>query len=486
MNDEQDVNEAQDVNDARTPCVLRPLRELPVRYAQRDLARAVDAVSAAPLSLPAGQVYWVEARGRELFVGGENGIPAFETSLERVHDDAVSPKRAAAGAHPDLVFALDALDAAASPQFATLRLRRRRTAPNQFINPAVDDFDAIPVEAPAHWRFRPKAIELEITQRCNMRCVGCAIIDDVERGLEGFDAARALAILHDAAIAGIWGVALTGGEPFLKVDLLCDIVRDTPLDVLKIQTNAKVFVDAARTTEIFQKLADAGLGRRNRYVRPSINVSIGMQTDAGTPIANVAHIIANAPRVFGDRVNVVLNALVHGDDELDALLRGLDAEHRALYGRRLSPERVMRVARLSYNATPRLIERGLVSLASKTVRQRIEELPDEYLCLNFERDVATPLPRILVRADGALHPCSCFGFVASPGNVQSRSLTSLLDDVNADPLFLEVADGSLRSLFTKVVAQRPDIAERALPSTSSICKVCKAMREPDAPLFDPS
>ncbi len=453
---------------------LRPLRTQSLRYATIDIARAVDGVAAASLSVPDGQVYWIEARGDSLWVGGALGITAHQTSLQRIAED----ERTVRYAVP-----------ASSAAFATLVVRKRPTPPNLFLRPDLESYDDIAAftDGPTQRAFRPRAVELEITQRCNLRCTGCAIIDEVERGLDGFDADAAVAVLEECASAGVWAVAVTGGEPLMKLDVVLAIARRSPLDVVKLQTNAKVFSDAARAETILGRLDDAGLGRRNRFVRPSINVSVGMQNEAGTPVANVVHVIAAVPRVFGDRVNVVLNVLVHDEKDEVALLQELDREHRRLYGRRLSLDRVMRISRLTYNATPRLLAQGLVSLTTRTVRQRIEELDDDYLCLNFERDVPTPLPRILIRADGAMHPCSCFGFVASPGRVGARSLAAMLDDVDADPLFGHVVHGGgLKALYAAVTQARPDIADRALPSTASICKVCKAMREPDAPTFDPS
>lgn len=453
---------------------MRPLAAQAVRYARGQLSLAVRAVAQLPLRVPDEQLYWCEARGDELLIAGERGITEWQGLGAPLDVDG-----------DDLRFEL-----AQGLGFRRLRLRRRPMPPNLFVQLGLDDFSTLDREAdlraPSRWWFRPRGVELEISQRCNLRCTGCAIIDEVEAGYDGPPVEQLLAVLAECERLGVYGYTITGGEPLMKPDVMAALIAGSSMDLLKIQTNAKVFSSAARAEALLGRLADAGLGTRARHVRPSINVSLGMQTDAGTPLANVAHLTAACVRMFGDRVNLVLNVLAWSDAEERQVMSSLDEAYRAAYGRRYPVDAVMRLARFSYNTTPRLESAGLVPIARATVRERIAELPPDFLCMAFERDGSTPLPRILVRADGALYPCSCFGFVGSPGNVYQQPLEALLDAVNADELFREVSRSGLPGLYARAVAARPELADRELPARTTICKVCKALRQPDAPLFAPS
>lgn len=463
---------------------MLPLRAVPLRFARDGIADLAGAVDAMPLFVPPDQLYGVEARGDEIVVSGERGVTAWDSMLTEVagHEQPAS----------DVVLAF------LSPPFKRVRLVRRARPIGLFLSPALDSFDAIAavvdaerpdVERPGATlgrRFRPRAVEVELTQRCNLRCTGCAILPEVERGLPGLDSDVILAALERFAQRGVWGVALTGGEPFVALDKLVAVIGGSPLDVIRVQTNARVFVDDARSAALLEELRAAGLGRRNRFIRPTINVSLGMQQEAGTPIENVARLARGVSRVFGDDVGLVLNVLAWSRAEVDDVLERLDRAHRALFGRRFPMELAARVAHLEYNATPRLESEGLIPLARKTVRERIEALPEGYLCLNFERDTQTPLPRVLLRADGSFFACSCFGFVGGGGRLGELSVDELLARADDDELLGAVSSGGLPALFTRVTATRPDVADRPLPATASICKVCKTLREPDAATFDPS
>ncbi len=472
LSDEREAAAAR--SGGRAPLV--PARDAMLWVLGDDVAPAVDLLRHCSLMLPMGELFTAERHGGRLVITGERGLAPGVTWDGR----PIGP------GDEDLEIAL----LERSAEITTLVLRRRESPLNAFLDPSLDGFEKIAkaacARAPAHWWFRPRVLELELTHVCNLRCSGCAVIDEVEAGLEGFDADSALALMTESADVGVYGVTLTGGEPFGRNELLRELVARSPLDIQKIQTNGKVFGSPKRAERLIGELAEAGLGARNRYTRPAIHCSIGMQTDAGTPIENVAHLTHAMRSILEDRVNLVLNFLVWDRADLEKWMSALQRAYEQTYGRRYPLDRVARMTRFEYHATPRLERLGLIPIARATVKERIEALPAGYRCQNFEREVVSALPKILVRADGRLYPCSCFGFARSPGSVAARGLRALLEEVNGDDLFRKVELGGLQALFREAESRDPEIANLVVPKTSTICKVCKAIREPNAPLFDPS
>jgi MoaA/NifB/PqqE/SkfB family radical SAM enzyme len=62
--------------------------------------------------------------------------------------------------------------------------------------------------------FRLKEIKVEVTQRCQLRCLHCSSQGTLERPVEVSHEA-VMRILREAAEMGVEEVALSGGEPLL-------------------------------------------------------------------------------------------------------------------------------------------------------------------------------------------------------------------------------------------------------------------------------
>ena len=62
-------------------------------------------------------------------------------------------------------------------------------------------------------------ITIEITQQCTNRCVYCSSLSDMEkREALDFDVIRE--VVDDAIDLGVTSVSLSGGEPFLRDDVV--------------------------------------------------------------------------------------------------------------------------------------------------------------------------------------------------------------------------------------------------------------------------
>ena len=67
-------------------------------------------------------------------------------------------------------------------------------------------------------RAQPRSIDIAVTARCNLRCIGCRYGRDFMPGHE-LTLPMVRELLDDAAEAGLWNVRLYGGEPLLHPDL---------------------------------------------------------------------------------------------------------------------------------------------------------------------------------------------------------------------------------------------------------------------------
>jgi molybdenum cofactor biosynthesis enzyme MoaA len=67
-------------------------------------------------------------------------------------------------------------------------------------------------------RAEPRLMDIAVTARCNLRCLGCRYGRDFMSGHE-LPLALVRDLLDDAADAGLWSVRLYGGEPLLHPDL---------------------------------------------------------------------------------------------------------------------------------------------------------------------------------------------------------------------------------------------------------------------------
>ena len=101
----------------------------------------------------------------------------------------------------------------------------------------------------------PEELWLHVTNRCNLSCAHC-LVDSSPKGIEGLSGERWLGIVEEAKQLGVRQFYITGGEPFLRSDLL-DIVRAICSDSeLVILTNAMFF-----RPDTLERLKDVSGGR---------------------------------------------------------------------------------------------------------------------------------------------------------------------------------------------------------------------------------
>ncbi|HOE36109.1 MAG TPA: radical SAM protein [Kiritimatiellia bacterium] len=90
----------------------------------------------------------------------------------------------------------------------------------------------------------PLHATLELTQRCNFRCVHCYVLPNAASPTKELTAGEWLALVKEAADAGCFSVLLTGGEPLLRSDF-----PEIYLGIRKMGIQVMVFTNASRVDQ---------------------------------------------------------------------------------------------------------------------------------------------------------------------------------------------------------------------------------------------
>jgi MoaA/NifB/PqqE/SkfB family radical SAM enzyme len=112
----------------------------------------------------------------------------------------------------------------------------------------------------------PPLMILSVTRRCNLRCAGCFVRAQDRPAGDELSVAELRTVLHDARDLGVSMVALAGGEPLTRPEIL-DIAADLPEMIFPLVTNGSL-VDNALLSKL-QKL---------RNVIPVISLE-GLETE---------------------------------------------------------------------------------------------------------------------------------------------------------------------------------------------------------------
>ena len=92
----------------------------------------------------------------------------------------------------------------------------------------------------------PPLMILSVTRRCNLRCAGCFVHEQARPVGNELSSAELRTILRDARDLGVSMVALAGGEPLTRPEIL-DIAADFPELLFPLVTNGSLLDDALLT-----------------------------------------------------------------------------------------------------------------------------------------------------------------------------------------------------------------------------------------------
>ena len=89
----------------------------------------------------------------------------------------------------------------------------------------------------------PPLMILSVTRRCNLRCAGCFVQEHGRAAGNELSMTELRTLLTDARDLGVGMVALAGGEPLTRPDIL-DVVADFPELLFPLVTNGSLLDDA--------------------------------------------------------------------------------------------------------------------------------------------------------------------------------------------------------------------------------------------------
>ena len=341
---------------------------------------------------------------------------------------------------------------------------------------------------PKKYFYRPIGIEVEITNRCNLKCLGCNIMmDELNKPNDLLSAQEFNNILTECNKLGMFGYSITGGEPFLKFNTILEIIKfNHGLDLYKLNTNGSFFRSIKITQQYLSELKSVGLGKRNKYIKPVIVISLGQQNFAGVPIQNTVNLTSQIYNFFsGDEISCCLNLT----DANPLLVKKIYADFLKSYykitGKKFSENR-FEVRFFSLNTVETLRRLSLISGPERPMIERIRDFKTEYLsqgCFNinvqntiYQKRAETLIPRCVLRPNGDLYACQGFSRVHLLGNLIDTPLNLILDQANRDLTLRTVFTNNLTGLYRLALKKnRRKTYETLVGKQYSPCDICQML-----------
>ena len=265
--------------------------------------------------------------------------------------------------------------------------------------------------------MRPRVLGLLLTLKCNAECAHCCFNSGPSRSL-AMNADEACDYVGQAASAGLAGISITGGEPFIDLDRLETVVsKSFELGMFaRVVTNGYWAGSNRRAELILDRLYAVGLRE--------ISISFDSLHEEFIKASSIKRAIEVALR---KGLKVVVSHVKDNGDLGDSLNSYL--------------------ARLENDFSGNLFAMGGYTVPSGRAIE--EKLSTDYDRVNVDHQRLTHacwhvIREPIVVPGGDIFPCcspSCAtdtGFRDSYriGNLNERHLSSVLDDLQANPLFL--------------------------------------------------
>jgi len=326
------------------------------------------------------------------------------------------------------------------------------------------------------WFFKPVMLEMELTFNCNLRCKGCAIIEDINKGGHGLETELAIDILKQAAKIGLYSYSITGGEPFTRFEDILKIIKNSPeIDCYKIQTNGTVFKNKKVAVKFLSKLKENGFGSQNKFITSSLRCSVGMQDgEQGVDFERVHYLGDAFFEVFDKEKANLAFILTHPIQQNPVEARESFIQRYEEKSEKPFDPEGMHVRTIFLHSAPGLKKEHEV-IPKLPLRQFLEEYAKDWECFDNEK-AETPWPKILVRANGDVYTCSCFGHVFDLGNIREHSLEALIQKANENQLFSLIQQKGLLGFLEEAEKTDPKLGQREVPLTTSVCQACKILK----------
>jgi hypothetical protein len=335
---------------------------------------------------------------------------------------------------------------------------------------------------PKDWCYKPVGIEVEITNKCNIKCAGCGQRDEAMRPKDVMGAREYIRVLHDVAKTPVFACSITGGETLMYLERVKEIIRDTHgvLDIYKLNSNSYRFINDSLTIGVLTQLKDSGFGISNRFIKPVFVTSIGQQNEDGMPLNNSVYLVKNFYSVF-DRDKAIVS--VNATDKDIGKARSWNNKFRALYkemtGKEVTEELVP-MREFMLNNIPTLQRLGLVIEYNVPIEKLIQSFKTQYTswrCLNqptpTDGDLTTLMPKCVLRPNGDLYACPGYNYVHKIGNILNTSFWNILTDANTNPILRIMYTEGLPGLYKYASSIDSAITDEKLSLSHAPCDVCQ-------------
>jgi len=339
---------------------------------------------------------------------------------------------------------------------------------------------------PKKYFYKPVGIEVEVTNRCNLRCQGCPILMDKYATSDILSGDKIIDVLKGLKDTGIFAYSLTGGEVSLRFQTALKILSaDHGLDIYKYNTNGSFFNTVSKTGKYLTALKKAGFSRKNKYIKPVFVISIGQQNQAGLPLRNAVNVVSQFYKIFD--VNNVIFSLNVTDKNL--LLAGkIYQDFTRLYEKDTGEEfneNLFKVRLFSLNNIDTLRRLKMPLGENISIPELLKDYKKNYLsggCFNIkvrntgnDERAETLIPRIVLRPNGDVYTCQGYSYVHLAGNILRKPLKSVIENVNRNDVYKTVFTKNLAGLYQLALRKNPKVKNLILKSAYDPCDLCKVL-----------
>lgn len=337
---------------------------------------------------------------------------------------------------------------------------------------------------PNNWFYRPVGIEVEITNKCNLKCAGCGQRDEHSRPEDILSTEEYIDAILQAKKAGLFACSITGGETLLYLERVKSIIEHISgeIDIFKLNSNSYRFVTPEITKSVLLQLKKTGFGEKNHYIKPVFVTSIGQQNEDGMPLRNSVNLVSTFYSVFD--YEQALCSINSTDKNIQAAHKWLTAFH-SLYeevtGEQFDATKVPTRA-FMLNNVPTLERLGLMIKTEVPIKDLIYSFQNQYTswkCLNTlpesGSDTTSLTPKCVLRPNGDVIACPGYNYVHKLGNIREATFFQILEKANTNPVLQSVFTDGLPGLLNYAEQSNPGISQQKVSLSYGPCDVCQLL-----------
>jgi organic radical activating enzyme len=333
------------------------------------------------------------------------------------------------------------------------------------------------------WRYLPVTVEIEMSHLCPVLCRGCAIGDDIKLAKYKLSFDEINSVLNQANDLGIKNYSLTGGEPFIDFPLLLKVIKNSPLDLVKINTNAYIFSSPNKTKEIYQQLLNASFSQKNRNTSSWLNISIGQQTLAGIPLENAVFASRDFYKFFSDqKAGVAILVFCVDGDYSKKIIEKYISLYKQISGLDFDSRIQIKIIPCNLSECSTALKLSQMDTRKTSILKLIKHHLASDLMINctppeIQKKFGIIAPRILIRADGSVFSCYGFGHVHNLGNIKTEKLEDILNKINSNLALKTVLKSGLMSLLKMAEKYKPGISSQKISLSYGPCDICRYLND---------